>query len=185
MMEIFAAIVGGLGSSQLLAPEPSVAGVMVLANVPTYGAWKTDAYKSNPAENFDLYPSRFRVGVGHSLGCRTLVESGIRFDYLCLIEPVSWGEPIRFPTGALAPTAYDVFIADALFNFPIRIEGCEVQTIKNTSHNSITHCAEVLAKIAARITALTQSFPSPAAPSVPTGGAAIPPEEKQVPWSED
>jgi len=159
-IDIFAAILGGLGSSQtgdIAKALSQVDGVRVWTPSLTFDQFRADV---NLAVR--LFPARKVMLVGHSFGAQRVLEVcngiffyGIRVDYLALLDPVAydpfWARSLNYPQENAAPKICDIFRAANSFPvLPAAISGGPDPIVAaGTGHNSLCHSSTVITAICA------------------------------------
>jgi len=159
-IDIFAAILGGLGSPQtggIVKALSQVDGVRVW--VPSLAF---DQFRADVVLAVRLFPAKKVVLVGHSFGAQRVMEVcndvlfyGIRVDYLVLLDPVAfdpfWSRTLAYPHGNATPKICDIFRAANSFPvLPAAISGGpDPIVVAGSNHNSLCHSQAVIAAICA------------------------------------
>jgi len=166
-MEVFAAVLGGLGSPQtgdITAALLQLDGVRVWTP-----SLYLDQFRADVNLAIRLFPAKKVAIIGHSFGAQRVLDAcngvffyGIRVDYLALIDPVAfepfWLRTLNYPTENAAPKICDIFRAANSFPvFPAAISGGpDPVVVANATHNSLCHNPSVIASIVDRVVKLAK-----------------------------
>ena len=164
-IQVFVAVVGGLGSPQ----TNSIAGA--LSRIDGVRVWasssRLDQFRADVDLAIRVFPAKRVVLVGHSFGAQRVLEScvnvarfNISVDYLALLDPVAyepcWSRTLTYPPKHTAPTMCDIYLAANWYPVVTAtvVGGPAPTIVGNANHNSLCRNSSVIASIVNRVTKL-------------------------------